>query len=468
MSLPDFPPAATGDWLAEPGHERNLDRLSKVGLRFQPNPAVPPKACAAPPFAIPCPDMKPPHRATLYGTGLLLAFGAGWFFKPAPSPDKTAALCPPALPSKKSGPPIPQKPVKALAAPGANWLDAAAADVAAVRAAMQPGVVNQVLIDKLENVLNLTDRFQRLASWQGLMTEMQPEDAPLVRGIFRERDKEGRWAAEELKIFLHQWGSIDGSAAATAISKEGKDDEYLPDIMSGWGKLNAEEALAWLKSRESIGADAEALLSIYKGLASISLEAGESFLMAHSNDLAFRNIIPEASTTRVNQQGIHQARNWFKQVEQSSAPEIYKKGNFKALIDLTERLESETAVLDLILPYQNKPWLPEDAGKMLATHWFLEDHIDALAKIEKLNSPDAKEGAAVYLMWNWARRDSETLSGWLNHNQNHPLFDHGAYQLIETIRATDAEAALLWSGKIKNESLRFKAMNPEPDPFASE
>ena len=40
--------------------------------------------------------MKPPLPAVLYGTGLLLAFGSGWFFKPASSPDNTAALSHPA------------------------------------------------------------------------------------------------------------------------------------------------------------------------------------------------------------------------------------------------------------------------------------------------------------------------------------------------------------------------------------
>jgi len=79
-----------------------------------------------------------------------------------------------------------------LRASGENWLDAITSDVAAVRAAMQPGVVNEVLLDKLKTVLDPTDKYRRIATWQALMSEMRPEDALAVEAILDELEKEGR------------------------------------------------------------------------------------------------------------------------------------------------------------------------------------------------------------------------------------------------------------------------------------
>lgn len=57
---------------------------------------------------------------------------------------------------------------------------------------MQPGVVNEVLLDKLKTVLDPTDKYRRIATWQALMSEMRPEDALAVEAILDELEKEGR------------------------------------------------------------------------------------------------------------------------------------------------------------------------------------------------------------------------------------------------------------------------------------
>lgn len=101
---------------------------------------------------------------------------------------------------------------------------------------MRPGVVNQVLIDKLQDVLSLKDKFQRLVSWQSLMLGVRSEDVPAVREMLTELSKQGRLVTEELQSLLQHWGKLDGATAAQSFAALPFPDEELRSVMTGWGQ----------------------------------------------------------------------------------------------------------------------------------------------------------------------------------------------------------------------------------------
>ena len=194
--------------------------------------------------------MKPPLPAVLYGTGLISAFVAGWFLKSTAHPEITLAQA--AHPAQPPGVRTPPKSAHPLAASGASWLDAASADLAPVRAAMQPGVVNQVLIAKLNIVLELSDEHQRAARFQHLLTAVRPEDALALRKLFHDLREDGRWFDKEFAAFTVQWGRIAGPHAAILSSGSGieRNMEFY-GVISGWGEQDAAAAFDWLLLQKS-------------------------------------------------------------------------------------------------------------------------------------------------------------------------------------------------------------------------
>lgn len=427
--------------------------------------------------------MKSSLRAILYGTGLLLAFGGGWWLKPAIAPDGSALPTPANadLPAKRPSAPTTQKPANVLAVPGGNWLEAAYADVAAVRAAMQPGVVNQVLIKKLNDTLNLSDKYQRLASWQGLLTEMQPVDALAVKELLNGWAKEGRWAAEEFRAFLYQWGSIDGAtAAASAVGKGGNNafmDEKIGVVLEGWCRRDADAAIAWLKMQGIDNVNPVAAISgSFQGLASMNFGAAEAWLLNNFAESPTTHFLAQPAMFKVQQEGLSAAGAWFTQIAGGDYPQAYKCENLNALIEAAQRLESMNAykgptTLDLLTPYKHEPWLPANAGQAMGKHWAENEPVTGMAEIQKMTSPEAKKAATMQLSQLWAASEPESFSVWLTENRSHPMFDQAAYQLTLSLKTTDPEGARAWAAQIKDPALKSDAAKPAPpdpfDPFAS-
>ena len=408
--------------------------------------------------------MKPPLPAVLYGTGLLLAFGAGWFFKPASFPNNTAALSRPAL---RPGPPIPQKSANALAASGVNWLDAASADVAAVRAAKLPGVVNQVLIDKLKAALDITDKYQRQASWQCLITEMRPEDAIALKDLFNDPGQgSGYNRGAEFASFLHHWGRIDGAAAAASNSLNGI---YIQMVTGGWAEKNAAEALAWLDSQAPETVYRNAFDGIIDGMFTVNSPAAEALLLYRAGDPRLGDTLAKAVENRQAREGFDAARQWFAGIAVSDAAEAFKRENFSALVSINNAADpiQKKIVLDLVQPYLNQPWLPANAGEVLGEHWAGTDPVGGFQRMLEMTCAGTQKSAAESLARIWARADAPSLSVWLRDNTNHPQFDLAASYLALTLQTSDPEAARAWAARIKNPDLKSRAMQPTlADPFA--
>ena len=417
--------------------------------------------------------MKPPLPAVLYGTGLISAFVAGWFLKSTAHPEITLAQA--AHPAQPPGVRTPPKSAHPLAASGASWLDAASADLAPVRAAMQPGVVNQVLIAKLNIVLELSDEHQRAARFQHLLTAVRPEDALALRKLFHDLREDGRWFDKEFAAFTVQWGRIAGPHAAILSSGSGieRNMEFY-GVISGWGEQDAAAAFDWLLLQKSpdIGFSV-AWSGLFQGIASVHPEKAEALLVSNSNDPRFTPYLGTLVKVRISQAGLKGGQALVEQIARGNVPDNYKAANFEVLAEAIEHniqrgIGEETDRVDFAQKFIGAAWLPKRAGELLGTEWARQDPAAGISAIAKMLSPGAQAAAASSLTTDWASSDPTSLSVWLAENRTHPLFDQAAFHLARTIRKTDPEAAQAWDDQIKEPTFKTKLNDSERDnPFAT-
>ena len=394
--------------------------------------------------------MKPPLSAVLYGTGLLLAFGAGWFFKPASSPDNTAAL--PHASLFLSAPVLtqPPKPVKLPHPAGQNWLEAASSDLVTVKAATQPGVVNQKLIDKLGAILSLGDASVRGPQWQTVLTAMRAEDAAAVKELFRAKAKDGRHFDSEFEAFCHRWGQVDGAAAAQSIVAEyaGK-EQIVRKVMSGWGSRDAAAALAWASQQPGISQGINNS-AIVEGLGQRSAREAETLILAHPEKPAFERIQGRIAAMKVAQEGLSGALPWFDQIASGDSPDKFKQANLETLLKITNQGADSSQSIQLARKYADRAWLPASAGDVIGLAYLGEDPAASLTEIAKIPSHDAQTTAARVILNQWG---PEATSGWLVGNPQHPIYDTAALQLVQDLAKTDPEAATAWANQIKDQKM---------------
>ena len=392
--------------------------------------------------------MKPPLPAILYGTGLLLAFGAGWLLKAGfPASEAISAHAslaePPA--GTSSG-----KPLKRPRASGQTWQEAASGDLLEIKAAMQPGVVNQLLIDKLDAVLSLSDPSVRNPRWQTVLTAMRAEDAAAVKALFHAKAKDGRHFDSEFEAFCHRWGQVDGPAAAQSIVSEyaGK-ESIVRKVMNGWGSQDAAAALAWINNQSRFNKGAH-LNAIVEGLGQRSASAAEAFMLAHAENPAFEEIQGRLAAMKVAEAGLSGALPWFDHIASGGSPDKFKQANLGTLLKITNQATDSSQSIQLVRKYADRAWLPASAGDVIGLAYLGEDPAASLDGIGKMPSLEARASATRVILSQWG---PEFTSQWLVAHPQHPLFETGALHLVQDLAKTDPEAATAWASQIKDQKM---------------
>jgi len=111
-----------------------------------------------------------------------------------------------------------------------------------------PGEVNHQLVDAMREALYEPHSADRSRQWLILMGAMRPEDAPEIRELFREGDKNGVWFVEQWLQFYDRWGQIDGPAAIADITAKPNPGlgETVKKAAGGWAASDPHSALEWL------------------------------------------------------------------------------------------------------------------------------------------------------------------------------------------------------------------------------
>lgn len=406
--------------------------------------------------------MKPVRSVIAWAVGIALAFGAGWVLKPIPessAPGQVSARL-----MRQSSPANQGTFSRSHNRQGnigvsdwERWPEEARRELEEVRAARAPGVVNQVLIDKLNAVLNIGEDSIRVPRWQALVSAMRPEDAAAVRDIFRENDKEGRYWPDEFHAFWKQWGTIDGEAAAHSIVYTDKHPTELRNLMAGWDRTDPAAALSWVRQHAE-GLDMkDAITGLVKGAGDQRAADAEAFVLANQDDPLIRDLYPQVAWMKVYQEGLSSAKPWFEKLAVGNAPDTFKQASLQTLVGMMSERTGNASAAALASQYVSEPWLPADAGRVLGQQWAATDPIAGISELQTIASPEARNTASSRLAKDWASRDAEGLSVWLTSNSGNPFFDDLALGLVHEIGSSDPEAAKAWAGQIQNNSLRDAA-----------
>lgn len=407
--------------------------------------------------------MNRARSAAIHAAGIALAFGTGWALKPERNstppilaPEPLRRNSPHAKPAGADHP----RDKRAALSGREQWPEAAGRDLKEVRAAMTPGVVNQVLIGKLNAVLNIGENSIRVPRWQALVSAMRPEDAAAVREIFRENDREGRYWPDEFQAFWRQWGAIDGAAAAHSLVYTGRHPMQLQNLMAGWGRADAPAALEWVRKHRD-GLDMKAALGgLVNGAGDQRAADAETLLLANQDDPLIRELYPQAAWKRVHQEGLSGAKPWFESLAAGTAPDNFKQASLQTLVGIMSQRTGNESAAALAAQYIREPWLPADAGGALGQQWAATDPVAGIAELGAITSPEARQAASSRLAKDWASRDAAGLSVWLTENSGHPSFDSMALGLVNEIRASDPEAAKAWAARIQDTSLHDAGRTP--------
>lgn len=421
--------------------------------------------------------MKLPFPAVLYGTGLLLAFGAGWFFKAAAFPEDAAPVSMPAIPVKPSSP-LAQKPGSTLPNPIGQGLEAALADVAAVRAAMRPGVVNQVLLSRLKDVIALQDENARSTRWRALMETMRSEDVSAVRKLWWHEFSQGRrWDGMETPVY-HQWGRLDGLRAAELTEKEGLGKDALNAVLAGWACVESEAALAWVKHNSGKVESPAAVKAMVNAMAAESPAAALQFIRAHAGKSEFAGVLRMEMDFAIRQKGLTAAAAAFDEIARSSLPDDYKTANLRTLSDYYRKAylggspgsAINKDLMQLTQRHLGETWFPADEAIRMGYILAIQAPESGVETLAQFTNAKSREIFAETLFDEWGRKKPESLSQWLTENKGHAEFDRAAFRLVVHLSQSNPEAAQAWAGEIRNPGYRKYLpglLNPPP-PAASE
>ncbi len=390
----------------------------------------------------------------LYGLSVCLAFGAGWFLKTVSIPDTATPLSSPTGGAKRAGPPNPTRRAGPPGSSRQHWLDAASSDLAAVRTAAQPGLVNQVLIDTLDAILSLGDPSIRNPQWQTVLTAMRAGDAMAIKELFRVKAREGRYFESEFEAFCHRWGQLDGAVAAPIIVSEfaGK-ESIVSKVMQGWGSLDAVAALSWVDqqpgSSRSMNTGA-----IVEGLGHRNPRDAETLILANPGNPDLQRFQGRVAAMKVAQEGLAGALPWFDQIASSGSPDNYKQSNLETLLKIINQGSDSNQSIALARRYADRAWLPASAGEEIGLAHLGEDPPAALNEIGAMPSIEARKTATRIILNQWG---PEATSEWLAGNPQHPVFDTGALVLVESLAKTDPAAAAAWASQIKDDRMKSLA-----------
>jgi hypothetical protein len=391
--------------------------------------------------------VKPSTITRFYGLSVCFAFGAGWFLKTVSIPDSASDLSSPTVAARRAGPAMPTKPAGPPGFSHQNWLDAVSPDLAAVRTAAQPGVVNQVLIDKLEAILSLGDPSIRNPQWQTVLTAMRAVDAVAIKELFRAKAREGRHFESEFEAFCHRWGQLDGAVAAPVIVSEyaGK-ESVVSKVMQGWGSRDTRAALAWVDQQQGISKGIS-LGAIVEGLGHRSPSDAEALILANPGNPDLQRFQGRVAAMKVAQEGLAGALPWFDQIASSGSPDKYKQSNLETLLKIINQGSDSHQSIALARRYADRAWLPASAGEEIGLAYLGQDPPAVLNQIGEMPSIEAQKTATRIILNQWG---PEAASEWLAENPQHPVFDTGALVLVESLAKTDPEAAAAWASQIKD------------------
>jgi len=183
----------------------------------------------------------------------------------------------------------------------------------------------------------ISNRELPIENYQVICLEtMRREDAPAIKALWWNGLIEGRISPDEERVFWHQWGRIDGRAAAELAAKEDF-TSAIPDILAGWARIDQAAALTFLNENPSpISRPQDAIKAITTALAADSTESAIQFVRFHADDSIFQETLGVEMDFIVREKGLTAGKEALGEIARSTLSDAYKNAK---LVKLTGRYE---------------------------------------------------------------------------------------------------------------------------------
>ncbi|RYD26963.1 MAG: hypothetical protein EOP86_25215 [Verrucomicrobiaceae bacterium] len=197
-----------------------------------------------------------------------------------------------------------------------------------------------------------------------------------------------------------------------------------------------------------------AITGLVAGLAAQSPEAAVELLLANGDDPLFRPCLGMAASITIQRQGIIAARQWFRDLAESSAPAPFKTANLEVLLSgrgfSTAELGVSTTMklAQTAAWYAGEPWFSVAAAKDLGTCMGETDPVAGAAVMERFQDEETREGFMDTFLLTWFASDAASLTEWLERNPANSSFDAMVCRLANLLAKDDLDAARKWAARI--------------------
>ena len=323
------------------------------------------------------------------------------------------------------------------------------------RAAAEPPLSREDLINRLAQCFAITSADERRLEFLRLLKQMSAADALAVLDLLKHEAKQGVCSASDWQAFWRRWGAVDGPAAV----------EYhlgLPDspwngldiwrTMLGWSQSNPGAAAAWLQTHPEARHFDNAFLGYIEGYASTDLRGATQMAL---NSISAGDPLMRRATEQLAEQALRQGKlagleAWFDQLPADTTPGSARHTAEDHVWWRMQVADFDTGV-EWVRKHAGDPWRSDHIIGEVADRLSGSDPTSALAWLESVQaSPaDGSYPGLDKVVAQWAGKDAAALETWLNQPNGGALQHQAIEQYAARLAETNPEAAKAWQQRAK-------------------
>ena len=274
---------------------------------------------------------------------------------------------------------------------------------------------------RFENLLRDSSPDKRHRNFLLALDSLSPEEAPGLRQLIHDLDREGMHFSTEWNAFIRRWGEVDGAAAMEhAISCRGEPwiSTGVRDIFSGWASKNSAAAADWLNSHSEIPEFSNALAGLVAGIAesnpAAATRAAIDSLPPGNNEAAQRAMESIAEAV-VRQQKAAGMLEWYNSLPSESGQDSLRNIAFGHIWWRLKHSDIDRAA-EWLASESDKPWRSDqqyaETMTILSSKKSPQVALEWASKI----SPSPENGrwpGVGSVLRNWIATDSAAASAWI-------------------------------------------------------
>ena len=318
------------------------------------------------------------------------------------------------------------------------------------------------LITAIWSALDNPNETERELAFAQLIENMHPNDAPAVRGVFLEGDKQGRWFVPEWGRFWRKWGEIDGAAGAALLIEEDEDDAGSRSaaglIMGTWVAQDPESVKSWVDANDFDDSEfgARLVTSFMRAYASADSDGAAEYATSLEEGWQRNQAISAAVSGIAQTKGIGGVEKWLRTIPGELTPDLATS----ALMPVFGKMGKENSH-EWLEGYAADPARNDVIIEAFASSGWRNSSSESLDFFAGLPpSPhDGEQTGLLKTAQRLARYEPEALDSWLVENPTNIAADNILADFAEsTASRGDLETGVARASRIRDPELQARVL----------